>query len=204
MENITQRIRYKKCLLLFLLLFTCALTINLIGNYWLYTIKNNGFSDKIVNNILNPLNFLFLLGTLLRDILITTGLVFALFNGIKKKALFIDLLYITMYASFVFVVQNICDLAWVYSYKNELSINEIVDFQSLSLYNCFETTPSYLYHAAVTLNLWELLYMFALALLLRTRLDESLIKSFWLVFLAYGMPLILWIIFATFIQISNT
>lgn len=203
MENVTQRIGYKKSFLFFLSLFTCALTINLMGNYWLYTFKNNEFSQKMVSGIFNPLNFLFLLGTLLRDILITTGLIFALFSLINKKALFIDLLYITMCASFVFVVQNIFDLAWVYSHKNELSINQIVDFQSLSLYNCFKTLPNYLYHAAVTLNLWELLYMLVLALFLKTRLKQTLIKSFWLVFLAYGVPLILWIIFATFIQISN-
>lgn len=190
-------------MLMFLLLFVLAIAINLAGNYWYRSLNNNGITQNMLSSIFNPINFLVLLGSLLRDILISVLLIYTFFNLTNKNITFLETIFIVIGANFLFVAQNLFDLAWVYTHKNELSTIQILDYQSFSIHSIFNSVPNYLYHAAVTANLWELAYIFILTLLLKNKLKASFIRSFGLVFLAYGVPLILWMIFATFLQISN-
>lgn len=203
MEIITKRNYLKKYFFIFLLLLVCVFVISLIGNYLLYNIKHSGDTQNLFGKIFNLIDFLLLISSFLRDMVISALLVFTLFKLINKKISFIEILYLVVGANFLFVLQNIFDLTWVYLHKKELSFSQILDFQSFSLNNLFNHIPNYLYHAAVTLNLWELAYIFLLAFLLKKRLNRTYIKSFGLLFLAYGVPLILYIIFETFIRISN-
>ncbi len=190
-------------MLSFLLLFICAITINLLGNYWVYTLKHGASSLNSSSTIFSLFNFLFLIGSLLRDILITSFLIIVLFKIINKKISLAETFYIVILAGFIFVAQNIFDLMWAYTHKNELSIEQILDFQSFSIYSCLKNVPSYLYYASITANLWELIYIFTLALLLKNKLNNTYPKSLGLVFLSYGVPLILWMIYVTFIQIAQ-
>ncbi|RQO65994.1 hypothetical protein DBR43_27510 [Pedobacter sp. KBW06] len=192
-----------KALLIFLLLLITALLINFIGNSWLYGIKHSNDKEKLAVSVFNFKSALFLAFQLTKTILVVSLLLSALLKLINVKIHFTRILYVVISAEFIFILQSIFDLVWVFSHKEQLTITEIIDFQSFSIYNLLKNVPSYLFYAATTANLWEILYMMILAYLLKEMLNRSMLQSFGLVILSYGLPLLLWLIFATFIQISN-
>lgn len=80
-------------LIVFLSLFLFVLAINVIGHYLLNSIKNEASHNVINRNLFNPIGLIMLLGSLIRDIIISTLLVYILFKLINKNITFIALLY---------------------------------------------------------------------------------------------------------------
>lgn len=203
MEGKTQRSYIIKNIIIFLLLTTCIIIINVLSNYLLQLVHHEATTPKFGYIILHPIKLLELVASFTGNILITVVLMYVLFFILHIKISVNKIIYNVLIANFVFITQNVFDLTWVLVHKNELSITQILSFQSFSLYNIINPIPKYFYYATITANLWELVYIIALSLLLKKHLSRSLINSIGLIFLAYGVPLILFMIFVTFIQINN-
>lgn len=183
-----------KSLVLLILLITC---FTIVYYNWYYT---RGTLYGIFSiNMFNDIVYLSSVFKIILETSLVSLLLFVLFVYLKIKITWSKILYLVIFAEFVFLLQTVAEFLFLSFYKTNISN----DFYSLSLYNLINTeqTPNYLYYILQTANLWELLFVLALAYLFKNIFNRSFIKSFGLVLLAYGIPLSIWMIFVTFIQI---
>lgn len=117
---------------------------------------------------------------------------------------FKKLFHIAMFADIIFIVPPIIKIFWFGIVFTDYSLADIQYFFPLSALNLINPNQveSWLLYPLQMLNIFELLYWLALALGLRNVLQEPFLKMVVLVLSSYGLSLLLWVIFITFITIN--
>jgi hypothetical protein len=125
-----------------------------------------------------------------------------LFAGYKIP--FGKLFRIAAIAEGVFVLSSFVRMMWLYFVVQPSTIQEIKLFYPLSLLSFFSsgTVESWLMYPLQTINIFELTYWAVLALGMKWVLNEKFGRSFSLVMSSYGVGLLLWGLFITFLSIT--
>jgi len=145
--------------------------------------------------------FITILKLLVVTIILSTGEVFY-----NLKLSFEKAFKVVLYSEAIFVIMEIIKLLWVYLFVNNLSIEYLQFFTPLSLINIFnlgELEPWFIYPFQ-TLNIFELIYIYLLTFNINKITDCGMGKATNLVLSTYGIGLIIWIVFVSFITLNFT
>lgn len=123
------------------------------------------------------------------------------FNGLEQK--FKSIWRIFLLAEFVFIVQMIIKTTLLYFMDIE-TMDDINNFIPLSLYSLLdiESIPSYLRYPSALFNVFEVIYWFVLAYLLRPKLNSKFSTSLFFVFKTYGLGLLIWMSLMVFLTLN--
>lgn len=196
------------CITFFLLIF-----INnwfLISNELYYDSLGEQLSFEKINELINfnkkwgwivyPVTpVLYLLKFLLVVICFFTG---SLVLGIEVKTK--TFFKIVLIGEFVFLLPIIVKLFWFSIFKTDYNLEDLQyfsPFSALSLFNPKEVEPWLIYPFQL-LNVFELLYWFILAYLLKDVINKTFSQSLGFVASTYGVGLFIWIVFVTFLTVS--
>ncbi len=129
--------------------------------------------------------------------LLYTGSIF-----LDLKIKFKNFWHIVLVSEFVTIAYIFLRLALLY-YHNFQTLEEIQGFMPFSVYSVTDkdSIPQYLSPLFSSLNLFELLYWVVLSMMLKPLLKASFAKSVGFVAKTYGMGLVLWITFLTFLMV---
>ena len=130
--------------------------------------------------------------------LLYTGSIF-----LDLKIKFKNFWHIVLVSEFVTIAYIFLRLALLY-YHNFQTLEEIQGFMPFSVYSVTDkdSIPQYLSPLFSSLNLFELLYWVVLSMMLKPLLKASFAKSVGFVAKTYGMGLVLWITFLTFLMVQ--
>ena len=119
------------------------------------------------------------------------------------KIRFRDLLSVVIKAEFILLLYNITKTI-LYFFININTFADISYFQPLSILQLIgaeNVNKAFIYPLSI-LNIFELLYWFALAIGIKQLTKKSFDKSLLLVLLTYGIGLLAWVIFIMFLTVS--
>ncbi len=142
---------------------------------------------------------IYLIKFFLLSIVLQAGAIFWNIRITFKK-----LFQIAVIAEFLFLLPYIIKLIWFLYFVTDYNLMDLQSFYPLSLLNVFgiNNTPQWLHYSLQEINLFEIIYWFLLAYGLSLVTRERISKMFRLVASSYGIALITWIIFITFITIN--
>lgn len=108
-------------------------------------------------------------------------------------------------ADMVFLVPAIIKMAW-FTFQADYTLEDVQYFLPGSMLNIFEPKllEQWLIYPIQSVNIWELLFFIALALGLKKYLDGDFSRSMGLVVSTYGVGLVVWIVFVTFLTLNFT
>lgn len=120
------------------------------------------------------------------------------------KISFAKLFRIALIAELIFAIATLTRNMWLINFVDVNTMQDIQQFYPLSLIAFFNVSelPSWIIYPIQTLNLFELLYWFALATGLSLVLNEKRTKMFALVLSSYGVGLLVWMVFVVFLSIN--
>lgn len=97
-----------------------------------------------------------------------------------------------------------CKFIWLYFNRDLLTMEYIQLFSPLSLINLFNYNEidQWASYILQTINLFELIYIFFLSYLIMKNFNVNFKKSLELVITTYGLGLIIWIMFITFLSLN--
>jgi len=126
----------------------------------------------------------------------------AIFFDIKltfKKAF-----HIVLVSELIFLLLILVKFAWFYYLKDELTLEYLQFFRPLSLINLFEINEldKWFVYPLQTVNLFEITYWFVLASLLAKEIQKPFWKAFEFVLATYGVGLLVWVIFMSFLILN--
>lgn len=119
---------------------------------------------------------------------------------------FRKLFQIVLIAEFLFLIPSFIKLVWFLFVKTGYDLLEMQAFFPLSIINLLdvEDLPAWSLYPLQQINLFEIVYWFALAYGLSLATGEKIRKMLGLVASSYGLGLLVWIVFITFMIINVT
>lgn len=123
---------------------------------------------------------------------------------LEEKESFSALFSVCIYAEFVFLVPIAIRLFWFTQVDTSYALADVSDFPPASLYNVLGSTvdEDWIKYPLRVLNVFELIYMIALAKGISNKFNYSFTESVKLVLASYGLGLILWILTIVFLLIN--
>jgi hypothetical protein len=114
-----------------------------------------------------------------------------------------DMFKSALVAEVIFLVGAVIHFIWCLFFLKIDVISDVAGFYPLSLLNFFDAAQleSWLVYPLRTLNLFEVAYCFFLIYLLRSRFRRSFNATAGLVFGAYGIGLVIWVLITMFINV---
>jgi hypothetical protein len=144
------------------------------------------------------LPLIILIKTSLVAVCLNIGTIFA---GYRTQ--FGKLFKITLLAESVFVAASFVRVLWLYFVVKPETIVQIKMFYPLSLLSLYkDRVEGWLVYPLQTLNLFELAYWLVLALGLKWLLNQRYEKALLLVMASYGVGLLVWAVFITFLSVN--
>jgi hypothetical protein len=131
----------------------------------------------------------------------------AIYTGcfvINSKVKFSRLFSCVLMAEFVFVLQSVIKLSWLWLNKSTLTVQYVKTFSPASLINIFDyhsLQPWYLYPLQ-TINLFEILYWFVLAYFVSKEIKRQYWKSIDFILSSYGVALLMWVVLISFLTLN--
>lgn len=191
--------KYTKDLILIFLLF---ISFSFIYFIWNFKIRNHFPIAQSFSYLIKDPVYILSLFRLIFEILSVSLIILSVNIYSEIHLNFKKIFSCVIIAEFVFLVQAFYEFTWLLISKTN---EDLTNFTTFSLYNLkvLKGLPNYYNFALKTINLWELLYIITLIICLKKNSNNSLRSIFWIIFPTYCLALILYIIFVTFIQISN-
>jgi hypothetical protein len=125
-------------------------------------------------------------------------------NENRPKVKFKDTWRIVLIAQWSAVLALFIKLFWFGFYKTQFSLEELQSFSPLSLINLFDrkTLDAWFMYPIQLINVFELAYWIILVVGIKQLLQRTWLKSIEMVFLSYGLALIVWVIVIMFISLN--
>ncbi|MDE0470983.1 MAG: hypothetical protein OXH57_03505 [Ekhidna sp.] len=122
------------------------------------------------------------------------------------KNTFKEIFRVVLIAEFVRLIHSFITLIWFGFIDTDYSLLDVQYFKPLSLLNFFEAVEveSWLIFPLQSLNLFEIAYMFVLAIGVKRILKKNYIDALNFTIPVYGTALVTWIVFITFLSINLT
>ena len=132
-------------------------------------------------------------------IVLKIGVIFS-----NLKISFKQLFHITIFAESVFVLSMLTKIIWLFFNSDGVDLEYIQYFYPLSAINLvdYKAIAAWSIYAIQILNLFELLYWFLLAFLLKDLLKRSFWNSFEFVISTYALGLLFWVVLVVFISLN--
>jgi hypothetical protein len=120
------------------------------------------------------------------------------------KISFKRLFQIALIAEFIFIIPSLIKLGWFMFIKKDYELIDLQTFYPMSLVNLVNIgdVPIWLYYPLQTFNVFEVVYWCVLAYGLALVTRERWHKMVRLVASSYGVGLLVWLVFVTFITIN--
>jgi hypothetical protein len=108
-------------------------------------------------------------------------------------------------ADMIFLVPAVIKMVW-FTFQADYTLEDVQYFLPGSMLNIFEPKQleQWLIYPIQSVNIWELLFFIALAFGLKKYLDGDFSRSMGLVVSTYGVGLVVWIVFVTFLTLNFT
>ncbi len=128
----------------------------------------------------------------------------AIFYNVKIG--FKKLFQIVLIAEFLFLIPSFIKLLWFLFVETDYELIDMQSFFPLSVINLLDvqSLPKWLLYPLQQLNVFELLYWIILAYGLSLVTGERMWRMTGLVASSYGLGLVVWIVFITFISVNFT
>lgn len=122
------------------------------------------------------------------------------------KNTFKEIFHVVIIAEFVWLIPSFFTLIWFGFVDTDYSLVDVQYFKPLSLLNFFNTSEieSWLIFPLQSLNLFEIVYMFVLAIGFKRILKKDYMEALNFTIPVYGSALITWVVFITFLSINLT
>lgn len=122
----------------------------------------------------------------------------------KVNISFKRLFQIALIAEFIFIIPSLIKLGWFLFIKKDYELIDLQTFYPMSLVNLVNIgdVPIWLYYTLQTVNIFEVVYWCVLAYGLALVTRERWHKMVRLVASSYGVGLLVWLVFITFITIN--
>lgn len=120
------------------------------------------------------------------------------------KTSFKKIFQVVLMAEFVWIVPSILTIIWFGLIDTNYNLVDVQYFQPWSLMSFFdvENIESWLIFPLKSLNLFEIVYMLVLAFGIKKVIDRDYTTSLSFVVPVYGLGLVTWIVFFTFLSIN--
>lgn len=120
------------------------------------------------------------------------------------KTSFKKIFQVVLVAEFVWIVPSLLTIIWFGLIDTDYTLIDVQYFQPLSLLNFFdgELVDSWLVFPLKALNLFEVAYMLVLAIGIKKVINCDYNTSLGFVVPVYGLGLVTWIVFITFLSIN--
>ena len=120
------------------------------------------------------------------------------------KTTFKKIFGVVLISEFIWILPSLISIIWFVLIDSEYTLSDLQYFQPLSLMNFFngEQVETWLVLPLKSLNLFQVAYMLVLALGIRRLINRDYNTSLSFVVPTYGLGLITWIVFITFISIN--
>ena len=206
----------QKSLNLFLILSVLLVAANFFTQRYLLTtqIYYDNFSeqlsinqiDGLINNqqralyVVYPLEIVFLLfKCLLIAMIIQTGLFVQ-----NLKVNFLGIFKVAVISEFILLFPLIIKFVWFYFFKQEYTFEEIKLFFPLSILNLLDIENLSLlwFYPLKLMNIFELLYWFALAYGLSKVIQKDFDQSLFIILTTYLPALVIWVVFIMFLIVT--
>jgi hypothetical protein len=148
-------------------------------------------------------DYLFIPLLLLLKIMIISSLIYVGIYVYDLKIRFQEIVQMVFTAELVFIVMSIVKVVF-FTIKGNSSPEEIANFIPLSVYQLLKRPAVYVRYPTQILNLFEAAYFLALTIQLKNKLRQRFFKCLELVFITYGLGLLVWISLIVFLQVVNT
>lgn len=128
----------------------------------------------------------------------------ALFLEIELK--FKNAFKIAMVSEIVFVFLLLVKFGWFFYHRETLTLEYVQFFTPLSLINLIDYSQldKWFVYPIQNINFFELVYWFLLAYFLSKETKKSFGKSFEFVLYSYGVGLLIWMVFVSFLILNYT
>jgi len=126
---------------------------------------------------------------------------------IDKKCSFTALINVIIKSEFIFILPSVITLLWFGVFEqSSYGFSDVKNFAPLSLLNFFDATEIELWlnYSLSAVNMFELFYMCALAYGLSKICELEIFQALKITLFSYGIGLLLWTVFVTFLIISFT
>ena len=122
------------------------------------------------------------------------------------KNTFKEIFRVVIIAEFIWLIPSIITLIWFGLINTNYTLVDIQYFKPLSLLNLFDSqeVENWLIFPLQSLNLFEIAYMFVLAIGIKRILKKDYIEALNFTIPVYGSALVTWIVFITFLSINLT
>lgn len=120
------------------------------------------------------------------------------------KTSFKKIFQVVLVAEFVWIIPSLLTIIWFGLIDTDYTLLDVQYFQPLSLMNFFdgELVESWLVFPLKALNLFEVAYMLVLAIGIKKVINRDYNTSLGFVVPVYGLGLVTWIVFITFLSIN--
>ena len=120
------------------------------------------------------------------------------------KTSFKNIFQVVLIAEFVWIIPSLLTIIWFGLIDTNYTLVDVQYFQPLSLMNFFdgELVESWLVFPLKALNLFEIAYMLVLAIGIKKVINRDYNTSLGFVVPVYGLGLVTWIVFITFLSIN--
>ncbi len=114
--------------------------------------------------------------------------------------------HIAMASEIVFVLVLLVKFGWFFYHRETLSLEYVQFFTPLSLINLVDYTllDKWFIYPIQTINIFELAYWFLLTYFLSKETHKPFGKSFQYVMYSYGIGLLIWMVFVSFLILNFT
>jgi len=125
-------------------------------------------------------------------------------NENRSKVKFKDTWRIVLIAQWSAIAAMFLKVFWFGFYHTQYSLEELQSFSPLSLINLFDrkTLDVWLAYPIQLINLFELAYWALLVIGIKQLLKRTWLKSIEMVFLSYGLTLLVWVVVIMFISLN--
>ena len=126
----------------------------------------------------------------------------ALYNDYKLS--FKHCMQMIAVGEIVFVASSVAKFAWIYFFQESVSLEYIQFFSPLSLVNFFEPSELDIWfvYPLQVVNLFELTFWLILTKLIALKINGSFWKAFEFTLSSYGLGLLLWLLFISFLTLN--
>ncbi|MBW6482527.1 MAG: hypothetical protein K0B10_05655 [Vicingaceae bacterium] len=114
--------------------------------------------------------------------------------------------HIAMASEIVFLLLLLVKFGWLFYHRETLTLEYVQFFTPLSLINLIDYTQldKWFVYPIQTINVFEVSYWFLLAYFLSKETKRSFGKSFEYVVYSYGVGLLIWMVFVSFLILNYT
>ena len=212
---------FKNNYLHFILLILVTLLLTYEYNYFIQTdsVFVQNFSDKYTQEAINHIldwrhawswiGYVFIpiskyISTTIIALIISLVTWILYLNELNPNIKFSDTWRIVLFAQWSSVTAMVTKIGWFGFIHTNFTLEELASFYPLSIINFFDIKnldKLYVYPIQL-INIFELVYWIILVVGIKSLLNSTWFKSFKIVFLSYGVTMIVWIIVVMFILLN--